>query len=246
MKFKEEFESLKKKLLNAKAQTPGPAFAAFDADGTLWDTDMGEAFFKYQIDECNLDLPADPWKFYDESKEVDAPKAYLWLAQINKGKSLKQVQAWAEEAFLKSTPFPFFQFQKDLISFLHDNDFKVYVVTASVKWAVEPGAKRLGISADHVLGVKTKIENGIVTDVQDGPITYRAGKADAILQTTQQVRPLLCAGNTPGDTQLLKLAEIPIAIVSHKKGERIYESEQQLQVEAKKNNWLSLDFSSEY
>ena len=33
--------------------------AAFDADGTLWDADLGENFFQYQIDHKLVELPPD-------------------------------------------------------------------------------------------------------------------------------------------------------------------------------------------
>ena len=32
--------------------------AAFDADGTLWDVDLGENFFQYQIDNKQVPLPS--------------------------------------------------------------------------------------------------------------------------------------------------------------------------------------------
>ena len=40
--------------------------AAFDADGTLWDTDLGEAFFHYQIDNKLVSLPSEPWSHYQD------------------------------------------------------------------------------------------------------------------------------------------------------------------------------------
>ena len=43
-------------------------YAAFDADGTLWDTDLGENFFNYQIDQKQVPLPANPFQHYLEMK----------------------------------------------------------------------------------------------------------------------------------------------------------------------------------
>lgn len=242
-----QFSQICSRILEAKKETNGPWYAAFDADGTLWDTDLGEIFFDYQVHKCGLKLPADPWQYYVETKKVDAPKAYLWLAQINKGIPFAQVQHWAESAFVEKEPFPIFSFQKKLIQFLQKEQFKVFIVTASVKWAVEPGAKRLGIPASQVLGVKTEVKNGIVTDIQDGPITYRKGKADAILHATNGIDPIFCAGNTLGDLHLLESAtHVAAAIISQKPGEALYPTEQELQSEAQKRHWLSLDLSNEY
>src|SRR3989344_8816134 len=72
--------------------------AVFDADGTLWDTDLGEGFFQHQIDHKLVSLPQDPWTHYEELKKKDPAEAYLWLAQINQGQKLETVQKWAEHA----------------------------------------------------------------------------------------------------------------------------------------------------
>ena len=68
-----------------KFRPKGRAIAAFDADGTLWDTDLGEGLFQYQIDHKLVALPEDPWGHYNWMKaNVGNPQAYLWLAQICK------------------------------------------------------------------------------------------------------------------------------------------------------------------
>ena len=48
-------KKLQQQVLDAKASFEGPYYAAFDADCTLWDRDLGEQFFQYQIDHCNLE-----------------------------------------------------------------------------------------------------------------------------------------------------------------------------------------------
>jgi len=62
--------------------------AVFDADGTLWHDDVGEAFFKNQIQ--NKTAPgirdvSDPWNEYKKMITSDPVRAYGWLAQINAG-----------------------------------------------------------------------------------------------------------------------------------------------------------------
>jgi phosphoserine phosphatase len=238
-KIIEELNELKQNL-----EHKGPWIAAFDADGTLWDTDMGENFFEYQIESKALDLPQDPWKHYNDLKKIDAPTAYLWLAQINAGQKLSTVQNWAEDSFLKNEPTPFFESQKQLIELLHKNDVEVYIVTASIKWAVEPGARRLGVPESHVIGVKTKIHGDSITDQCDGPITYREGKVQGLLQATSGIRPIFCSGNTLGDQQLLESSSgLRLAVQSKKPGAEIYETEIALQQIAKNNGWLTANFS---
>ena len=84
--------------------------AAFDADGTLWDTDLGENFFQYQIDNHQCKFPQNPFDHYLEMKKInnDPRSAYVWLAQINAGHKLETVQKWAQDAFNTIQPRPIF------------------------------------------------------------------------------------------------------------------------------------------
>src|SRR5258708_6380902 len=90
--------------LAAKKNVSRP-IAAFDAYGTLWDTDIGETFFLHQIKNCALpNMPKDPWKHYHDLKEVDRIRAYYWLAQINMGQKLSQVRSWAQTSLQNAGP----------------------------------------------------------------------------------------------------------------------------------------------
>lgn len=246
--FKVEIWNLiEREIENHLKNNGSPHYAAFDADGTLWNIDAGECFFQYQIDHSNLkNLPADPWKHYHEWKERDPATAYLWLAQINRGHTLSQVRYWAQQC-LKSHPhWPIFTAQKNLIHWLKNKGIRVFVVTASIKWAVEPFAELLGLHYDDVIGVETKVENGVVTDKQNGFITWKGGKSQALLERTQGIAPLLCSGNTMGDASLIGCSQlIKLAVSSALQGEELFETELSLQKLARENNWLSHSFITE-
>ncbi len=188
--------------------------AAFDADGTLWDRDAGEAFFQWQLDNCRFQgLPEDPWAHYRNWKKRDPHGAYGWLAQISTGASLETVRGWAQSCYQSHVPWPVFRSIKNLFDKLSSAGFEVFVVTASVKWAVEPAAFHLlGVPHDHVLGIETEtlpaFDGGplIISDRVKMPITYRQGKADALLRATGGRKPVIAAGNTIGDIALLEAA----------------------------------------
>lgn len=201
-------DKLQKLLNDLELRRPkGRAVAAFDADGTLWDTDLGEMLFGHQIANKLVPLPNDPWGHYENLKiEASHPIAYLWLAQINQGMALTQVRAWAEEAVKKHDPLPIFEAQMRVLEKLKALDVEIYIVTASITWAVEPGARRLGLREDQVIGIETEVVNGIVSHQQKGVITYREGKAQAILERTGGVKPYFASGNTEGDKWLLECA----------------------------------------
>jgi phosphoserine phosphatase len=214
--------------------------AAFDADGTLWDTDLGENFFRYQIAHCNLPgLPADPWTHYRNWKDGGDPRpAYLWLAQINQGQKIETVRKWAAECLQKQKPLPFFEPQKALIEYFLKKGVQVYVITASIKWSVEPGAKELGIPAENVLGVATQTQEGLVTSNADGVITYREGKALALLEKTKGLHPFFACGNTLGDEALIQSAtRIHLGVGSAAADQELYKSERPLAELCQQRGW---------
>ncbi len=243
--FSPQFWELLSNALDQELKTNSNPVAAFDADGTLWDLDLGESFFKWQIANSNLpNLPADPWKYYHDWKESGDPRpAYLWLAQINQDQQLEQVHAWAEACARSHEPLPIFPDQLKLIEWLLKNKVQVYVITASIKWAVEPGVRRLGLRPENVLGVCTKVEEGVVTDHQDGLITYREGKPAALLEKTKGRKPFFACGNTMGDFALLESAtRLQLAVGATHEGHELFETEEKLRQESKSRGWFAHQF----
>ncbi|MES2802210.1 MAG: haloacid dehalogenase-like hydrolase [Bdellovibrionota bacterium] len=239
----EFWTNIEKTILELKAAQK-PLIAAFDADGTLWDTDLGENFFHYQIDHKQVPLPPNPFEHYLELKKInnDPRQGYVWLAQINQGKSLEQVRQWAQEAFATIKPNPIFSEQQRLIELLKSHSVKIYIVTASIKWAVEPGAIAIGLSADNVIGVQTAIQDGIITDTPVLPITYRTGKVEALLAKSIQA-PFLASGNTMGDFELLECAtHLRLAVSAASRDDRLFKAELELANEAKNKNWMNHRF----
>lgn len=229
-----------KKATEEELQINPRPVVAFDADGTLWRVDLGESFFQHQIKHCSLpNLPADPWAHYWNWKSAGDPRpAYLWLAQINAGQRLTTVRQWAHQSVQNQSPLPIFSEQRSLIEYFHQMGVQVFVVTASVKWAVEPGAALLGISSEQVLGVKTQVIDGFVTDKVDGVITYKAGKWDALLEATGGQKPFFCAGNTMGDFWLLDGAtRTRMAVGSCDPDDELFKSEEPLRTEALVRRW---------
>lgn len=217
-----------------------PLIAAFDADGTLWDTDLGENFFQYQIDNKLVSLPADPWKYYLDLKKVnnDPRDAYAWLSQINAGKTIDKIREWAQKAFEQIQPNPIFSEQRKLIDLLKSHGVQIYIVTASIKWAVEPGARALGLTNESVIGVETTAVNNILTEEKVLPITYRHGKTDALLKKTNNQVPFFCSGNTIGDLELLLAAtHFKLAVSAASRDDRLFKAENDLQTMALEKNW---------
>jgi len=218
--------------------------ASFDADGTLWSGDAGLDFYKYQIENNLLSgLPDNPWDAYIKYVTEKEDEALLWLAQINKGQTLTQVRQWAEDYINKKTNLGYFSGVKKLITFLKDHGVDVYVVTASIKWSVEPAAIKHGIQPENVLGIQTKVIDNIITDVQDGPVTWHEGKVTKLLEVTNGQKPFLTAGNSKGDLALLESAtDIRLVIQSAGKDHFNFETEKQMKALALERSWKHYSF----
>ena len=239
--FPEEFwVKIKQTVADLKLKNT-PLFAAFDADGTLWDIDLGENFFNHQIETKSVPLPEQPWNHYQELKKVnDDPRdAYVWLAQINSGQTLPQVRQWSAEAYQSAAPVPIFKDQQQLIEFFLGHGVKVLIVTASIKWAVEPGAIAIGLKPENVIGVETEISNDTVTNIAVHPITYKIGKVEALLKHTGGIYPFFASGNSTGDTELLKSAtHLQLAVSAASRDDRLFQTENELMKIAETNNWM--------
>lgn len=212
--------------------------AAFDADGTLWNTDIGEDFFEYQIKQNILELPDNPVGHYKKLYKENTPNALKWLADINCDQNINDVKKWAGEAVSVRGDLPLFPAQQHIVEHLHKKGVEVFVVTASIKWAVEPAAKYYGIDDDHVIGITTKIVNQKVTKELEGPLTWREGKVTALLEKTQGKKPFFTSGNTEGDLYLLKASShLRLVHAAAESGSDLYTTEQFMVELAKKEEW---------
>jgi len=76
-------------------------------------------------------------------------------------------------------------------------------------------------------------------------MTYREGKAEAILKHTQQ-KPFFASGNTMGDFELLKSAtHLSLAVGAAIPSHELWKTESQLRDEAQKNHWQIHRFTTD-
>lgn len=252
--MKQKLQAIKEDINNALQKGANP-HAVFDADGTLWKMDLGFGFFEYQL--RNKTLPKIKSNNVEQyhltlkkyKKKYQTPEtlsqALLWLAQINEGKTKQQFQDEVRNYKKEIGKTPVFDLQKEVVSYLIDQSVSITVVTATTQWVVEEFVEDLGISRNNVLGIKTKIENNIITDKQDGPITWGDGKLHAYMEHTKNTKPFFASGNTLGDLSLLESSHsMKLVIHAAPKTDINYESERALLQTAKKNSWWYHDYNN--
>lgn len=242
--FAPEVASSLEKFIAKHKQSKGRKLALFDADGTLWHGDAGEAFIRWQVKHGNAPhAPKDAWEVYfNEATKGDAVKAYGWLAQWNAGVSEAELYRLSEEFFAQEWERNIFKPMQVLVSAFSAAGFECWVVSGSIHWVVAMGATRFGIPKERVIGTAVKVNKGVLTDVIDGVVPYRAGKS-VMVEKIIKDQPLFAAGNTYWDKELVCTSrELGLAINSEHPGEPNYESEQKLQQLAKERQWLSQRF----
>ena len=221
--------------------------AAFDADGTLWDADVGNLFFHYQTKNPYVKIPQNLLENYETFYLRDPKHALMELAFLNAGYNLSQMRKWAKDCYNQNkNNIPIFTPQIELIKILQDLNVHVYIVTGSFKCAVEPFAEVFNIDHDHVIGTELEVQDDLITHKLKR-LAYAEGKVEGLLQETKGIRPFLSIGNAMPDESLLRLSSyLKLAVQSTKKDIHLYESEQELKAvaidEGAQNSWFHHQF----
>lgn len=190
--------------------------------------------------------------YFEIAQDQGNETAYQWIVQILTGLTTTQIKAATEAALnvelyrpiakenigdgaLDRSPISintgirYYQPMAELVQKLNDAGFEVWIVSASVQWAVEIAAQRIGIDATRVLGVlpEVGIDNTIVSKIRR--FTYRQGKANAIQQEIGRL-PVFVAGDHNTDLEMLLLGTGLRLVIDRGK--------QPLMDTARKNCWL--------
>jgi len=238
MSWQPEIRAALNNVLNSGAETK---IAVFDADGTIWHDDLGEAFFKYQVQNHlapGVHNLKDPWQHYRNLCAKDHNLAYGWLAQINSSLPEATLRSQAQDYYRRTFRQKVNPDVRDLMGELTLKGFEVWICSASIHWAIEPSMADLGLNPAHLLAVRTKVdEKSIITSELITPLTYRAGKKFQ-LEKNLKATPLLVVGNSMGDLEMLEMAKtlsLVINFLPHLP--EIKESEEALLSEARKRKW---------
>lgn len=236
-------EKIKYQLEKTLEKREPPFFGAFDADGTLWSSDVGKSFFLYQVEKGLLKGKTfHPQEDFDRVRVTKGKKqALCWLAQVQAGISLEQMRMWVSD-FLREKPVKVFPFQKCLIDWLIRKNVQVFVVSSSLKWVLTEALKSYGLLEENIIGVETLVEKGVITDKLVLPPPIHKDKVEAFKRKTSGACPIFCAGNTLSDQALLEYtSSVKLVISTAKEGERNYESERSLLEIARKKKWFYQD-----
>jgi len=198
--------------LNSTLTYPDRKVAVFDCDGTLF----GQSPY-YLADEAVFSYASTHYK--GENDSISLAKMAVVDSLLHgdnigvgyvkrridflSGLTVEQTETIGRHTFEDKYRFKFYKEMKQLLGNLQEYDFEVWVVTASPEVLYQGFVHdNLGIPKNRILGVKSVISNGIITDQLVYPVTQDEGKVAAI-ETFIKADPLFVAGNSRGDLEMM-------------------------------------------
>ena len=223
--------------------TTGRKIAVFDGDGTV----MGQTPH-YLADECMYQYAKEDTAWNTEIIDTITQLSNVSLPYVQfrvkyiAGKPLQFYRDLGQKTFDKYYKHKIFKPVKQLISVLKNNGFEVWIVTASPEGMYQQFLSReFDIPVTNIIGVKSVIKNGIITDKIVHPVPQDEGKMEAI-ETFIQDKPLLVAGNSRGDKEMIEFSSELKIIVNP--DEHIAEGQQQSIADyAKEEKWLIININ---
>jgi phosphoserine phosphatase len=186
----------------------------FDADGTLWRGDVGEDLLRLLGQRRMLGPASDGVSAkYERLLEADHPAAYAFAVEVMAGLDEQELQRTCDEFFAQRYEGRIFRFVRPLLASLTGAGFVPWIVSASPRWAVLPGARSLGVEARHVIGVCCDVVDGKLSGNVLLPVACGPGKVEWLAR--HRVTPVLAFGNGDLDLDMLAAAKAAVVVAPH-------------------------------
>src|SRR5438552_10803160 len=154
---------------------PG-ALAVFDADGTLWREDVGEAFLRHLVSLGWVRLPdgSDPYEAYERAVDRDRATGYAYAAQLQAGLDVERVEAEARRFAAAWVPPRLVGDTARLRELSESAGLLPMVVSASALPIVVAAAPLAGFAGERCWGIELIDRCGRVTQDVGHPNLYSA------------------------------------------------------------------------
>lgn len=192
-------------------EQPG-GLAVFDADGTLWREDVGEAFLRHLVALGWVRLPdgSDPYAAYERAVERDRAAGYAYAAQLQAGLEVARVEAEADRFARSWVPPRLIDDTQALLEVCEEAGLAPLVVSASALPIVVAAAPLAGVARERCRGIEVEIDGARFSERVVEPITHAAGKVATARKAGRLV--LACGDSLTGDLAMLEAARLAVVV----------------------------------
>ena len=218
------------------AGPPAESLLAFDADGTLWSGDVGIdnfeallhtsavlpaalAMLREEARGANLPLEDDPTAqariLYDAflRDAYHEERAFRMMAAVFAGYREDDVRAFAaavaEKTGLRGRIHPE---MRPILDWAARSRVPVYVVSASHALVVQSSLEFVGLAVTGLFAMQQAKEDGVLAARIVPPVTYGAGKTEALRAGVAGKTLLGAFGDSAFDLHLLRDAKLAVAV----------------------------------
>ncbi|MEZ4264758.1 MAG: HAD family hydrolase [Myxococcota bacterium] len=217
------------------------ALVVFDADGTLWDGDLGEVHLSSLGREGLVAAPAGydtPFAAYMARCAVDASEGYAYAAELMAGLTESTVVASAQRAWASHRGYLLSQVRA--IFDAARAVAEVWIVSASNGYAIRAAAAELGLPPGRVIAMTNRVVGEELQPEILQPRPNGAGKVRCIEAAIGR-QPTVAVGNSLHDGAMLDAAELGVLVRAVGQGGETPEWSEALRLRAERGAWLRLD-----
>lgn len=187
--------------------------AVFDGDGTVFGQvphyladealyRYADKYYKGKNDKVSKEKMAILERMVKNGDNVGKPYVED-RAHFLAGMTPESVANMGYECYAEAYQGKFYPEMKQLIANLKEYGFEVWILTASPEFLYQKFlVEELGISEVNIIGMKSVVVDGLLTNEIVLPIPQDDGKAN-VIPTFIKTRPLIVGGNSRGDMDML-------------------------------------------
>lgn len=210
-------------------------YAFFDADHTLWATDLADVCVRRAVEEGAFraesadalaammtdsggeptgDPNKDAMGVYHRYLEGHVSEVTILAAQVIcwAGWTTDEATAFGRKMFEEVVAPRVYEGMEQIHETLRGAGIELRIISGTAHWLVVGAASAMGIEADHVRGALGEVSDGVIQPRVIEPLTYREGKLVAVESWIGDKRAAVSFGDSGSDLPMLDRSATRVAV----------------------------------